>query len=88
MSEKVAIRRLATGVPGLDAILGGGLPEFSFNLIARRVEHAWRILMGNQYNYHGLHTPFRRLNTDCHEISCAADMNRQNAPPIRLIGMH
>jgi circadian clock protein KaiC len=33
MSDKVAIRRLATGVPGLDAILGGGLPEFSFNLI-------------------------------------------------------
>lgn len=34
MSDKVTIRRLATGVPGLDAILGGGLPEFSFNLIA------------------------------------------------------
>ena len=34
MNTKVAIRRLATGVPGLDAILGGGLPEFSFNLIA------------------------------------------------------
>ena len=34
MSNKVAIRRLATGVPGLDSILGGGLPEFSFNLIA------------------------------------------------------
>ena len=34
MNEKVSIRRLATGVPGLDAILGGGLPEFSFNLIA------------------------------------------------------
>ena len=34
MSDKVAIRRLATGVPGLDEILGGGLPEFSFNLIA------------------------------------------------------
>jgi circadian clock protein KaiC len=33
MSKKVIIRRLATGVPGLDAILGGGLPEFSFNLI-------------------------------------------------------
>ncbi|MEJ1962284.1 MAG: ATPase domain-containing protein [Gammaproteobacteria bacterium] len=33
MSDKVAIRRLATGVPGLDAILGGGLPELSFNLI-------------------------------------------------------
>ena len=28
------LRRLATGVPGLDAILGGGLPEFSFNMIA------------------------------------------------------
>lgn len=34
MSNRVTIRRLATGVPGLDAILGGGLPEFSFNLIA------------------------------------------------------
>ena len=34
MRNKVTIRRLATGVPGLDAILGGGLPEFSFNLIA------------------------------------------------------
>ena len=34
MSQKVTIRRLATGVPGLDSILGGGLPEFSFNLIA------------------------------------------------------
>jgi circadian clock protein KaiC len=34
MSKKVNIHRLATGVPGLDTILGGGLPEFSFNLIA------------------------------------------------------
>ncbi|MDP1636904.1 MAG: ATPase domain-containing protein [Candidatus Nitrotoga sp.] len=34
MSKKVFIRRLATGVPGLDNLLGGGLPEFSFNLIA------------------------------------------------------
>lgn len=34
MSSKVDIRRLATGVPGLDSILGGGLPEYSFNLIA------------------------------------------------------
>ena len=30
---KVRIKRLPTGVPGLDAALGGGLPEFSFNLI-------------------------------------------------------
>lgn len=34
MTTKVTINRLATGVPGLDQVLGGGLPEFSFNLIA------------------------------------------------------
>lgn len=28
------IRRISTGVSGLDAVLGGGLPEYSFNLIA------------------------------------------------------
>jgi len=33
MSSRVQITRLATGVPGLDAVLGGGLPEFSFNLL-------------------------------------------------------
>ncbi|MBB3228123.1 circadian clock protein KaiC [Luteibacter sp. Sphag1AF] len=34
MSSNVTIRRLPTGVEGLDAVLGGGIPEFSFNLIA------------------------------------------------------
>lgn len=34
MRTKVNIARLSTGVPGLDEVLGGGLPEFSFNLIA------------------------------------------------------
>ena len=34
MTDKVPIRPLATGVPGLDAVLGGGVPEFSFNVIA------------------------------------------------------
>src|SRR2546425_9059199 len=34
MPDRVAMRRLPTGVPGLDVILGGGLPEFSFNAIA------------------------------------------------------
>ena len=34
MSRKVNIRRLTTGVPGLDNLFGGGLPEFSFNLLA------------------------------------------------------
>jgi circadian clock protein KaiC len=32
--ERPAIRILPSGVPGLDAVLGGGLPEYSFNLIA------------------------------------------------------
>ena len=31
---KVMIRKLPTGVRGLDDILGGGIPEFSFNVIA------------------------------------------------------
>jgi len=34
MTDKVTIRRLATGVPGFDEVLGGGIPEFSFNFIA------------------------------------------------------
>jgi circadian clock protein KaiC len=34
MTSKVTINRLSTGVAGLDDVLGGGLPEFSFNLIA------------------------------------------------------
>jgi circadian clock protein KaiC len=33
-AAKVALRRLPTGVRGLDEILGGGFPEFSFNIIA------------------------------------------------------
>jgi circadian clock protein KaiC len=32
--DRVTIRKLPTGVPGLDEILGGGLPEYSFNIIA------------------------------------------------------
>lgn len=34
MTDKVSIRRLPTGIPGLDSILGGGLAEYSFNIIA------------------------------------------------------
>lgn len=34
-NDRVSVlRSLATGVAGLDSVLGGGLPEFSFNLIA------------------------------------------------------
>ncbi|HMI46738.1 MAG TPA: ATPase domain-containing protein, partial [Gemmatimonadaceae bacterium] len=32
--ERQTIRSLPSGVPGLDGVLGGGLPEYSFNLIA------------------------------------------------------
>lgn len=32
--DRVKIAKLPTGVPGLDEILGGGLPAFSFNIIA------------------------------------------------------
>lgn len=34
VQKKVQIKTLTSGVPGLDEILGGGLPEFSFNIIA------------------------------------------------------
>ena len=34
VQDNVSIQTLPTGVPGLDEILGGGLPEFSFNIIA------------------------------------------------------
>src|SRR6188472_2534272 len=33
-TQRVPIRKLPTGVRGLDEILGGGVPEFSFNIIA------------------------------------------------------
>jgi circadian clock protein KaiC len=32
--NKVTINKLPTGVPVLDEIMGGGLPEYSFNIIA------------------------------------------------------
>jgi circadian clock protein KaiC len=33
-TTKVVIRKMPTGVRGLDDIIGGGLPEFSFNIVA------------------------------------------------------
>lgn len=32
--DRVEIRQMPTGVPGMDEILGGGLPEYSFNILA------------------------------------------------------
>src|SRR5438034_11254215 len=34
LPRKVTLRQLPTAVRGLDEILGGGIPEFSFNIIA------------------------------------------------------
>jgi predicted ATP-dependent serine protease len=34
VSHRVEIHKLPSGVPGLDEVLGGGIPELSFNLIA------------------------------------------------------
>ena len=34
MTKRVEIKKLLTGVPGLDDVLGGGIPDLSFNLIA------------------------------------------------------
>lgn len=34
VAKPLEIRNIATGVPGFDAVLGGGLCEYSFNLIA------------------------------------------------------
>ena len=33
-AKRAPLPSLSTGVPGLDDVLGGGLPEYSFNLIA------------------------------------------------------
>jgi circadian clock protein KaiC len=33
-NDRAVIQSLPSGVPGLDIVLGGGLPEYSFNLIA------------------------------------------------------
>ena len=33
MTARVEIKKLPSGVPGLDDVLGGGIPELSFNLL-------------------------------------------------------
>lgn len=33
-AQRMSLHSLPTGVPGLDTVLGGGIPEYSFNLIA------------------------------------------------------
>jgi len=57
MSDKVALGLLSTGVPGLDVLLEGGLPEFSFNLVAgppgsgkTTLAHALALSLGLKFN--------------------------------------
>jgi hypothetical protein len=38
MSDKVPIRRLPTGVPGLDAVLGGRCPSLDRNSMVRKMQ--------------------------------------------------
>lgn len=47
MTEKVRIARLSTGITGLDEVLGGGIPELSFTLIAGG-PGCGKTTMGNQ----------------------------------------
>lgn len=58
MSNKVSIQRLASGVPGLDELLGGGIPEFSFNLLAG-TPGSGKTTMAHQIMF-ALATPERR----------------------------
>jgi circadian clock protein KaiC len=51
MTDRVQIRRLSSGVEGLDKVLGGGLPEFSFNLIAG-APGAGKTTLAHQFMFH------------------------------------
>jgi len=58
MPPKVNIRQLPSGVPGLDELLGGGIPEYSFNLIAG-VPGSGKTTLAQQMMF-SLATPARR----------------------------
>ena len=58
MPSKVNIRQLPSGVPGLDELLGGGIPEYSFNLIAG-VPGSGKTTLAHQMMF-SLATPERR----------------------------
>src|SRR5579859_5178590 len=51
MTGRVQIETLLTGVPGLDAVLGGGLPELSFNLIAG-APGAGKTMLAHQFMFY------------------------------------
>jgi circadian clock protein KaiC len=60
MTDRVQIRRLSTGVEGLDKVLGGGLPEFSFNLIAG-APGAGKTMLAHQFMFHNASEERRAL---------------------------
>lgn len=62
MANKVRIQRLQTQVPGLDSLLGGGIPEFSFNIIAGTFGSG-KTTLAHQIM-------FALANPDCHVLFC------------------
>ncbi|QOL51511.1 ATPase domain-containing protein [Massilia litorea] len=73
MTDKLDLRPLATGVPGLDTILGGGLPELSFNIIGG-APGSGKTTFAQQIMF-GLATPQRR----------ALFFTAMGEPPVKML---
>jgi circadian clock protein KaiC len=64
--EKIKENKLLTGVPVLDEIVGGGLPTFSFNIIARapgsgKKTQARQIVFANAFSALDFEVPSQRF---------------------------
>jgi len=73
MTDKLELRLLETGVPGLDTILGGGLPELSFNIIGG-APGSGKTTFAQQIMF-GLATPERR----------ALFFTAMGEPPVKML---
>ena len=65
-AEKIKTNKLLTGVPILDEIVGGGLPTFSFNIIARapgsgKKTQARQIVFANAFSALDFEVPSQRF---------------------------
>ncbi len=67
---KVTIHQLPTGVRGLDDILGGGIPEFSFNIIGG-TPGCGKTTMAHQIAFANA-TPKKPACLPCHDDGKAA----------------
>ena len=67
--DSVSIKHLPTGVHGLDEVLGGGIPEYSFNLIAG-APGTGKTTLSQQIMF-GLATPKRPAITPSWLLPCA-----------------